>query len=326
MIDYRGKEVLITGGLGLVGSAIARRLVHAGAQVTIVDSLEPLFGGNRNNIASIEDAVELHIGDIRDTELMAKLVRGKTHLFELAAQISHIDSMQNPQRDLAINCAGTLGLLELCRTLAPDIRIVFASTRQIYGTPQYLPVDETHRVRPPDINGIHKVAAEEYHRLYNDVYGLRSTTLRLTNVYGPGMRVRDARQTFVGLWFKLLIEDQPISIFGDGQQRRDFTFVDDCAEAFLIAAGDAHIGATYNVGGDGPITLSELGSRMVAVNGRGRLSHVAFPGDRKAIDIGDYWTDDSAFRRCSGWLPSTALDMGLASTLAFYRQHLPAYL
>ncbi|WP_199560161.1 NAD-dependent epimerase/dehydratase family protein [Sphingomonas psychrotolerans] len=318
--------MLVTGGLGLLGSAIARHLVHAGARVTIVDSLEPLFGGNRNNIASIENQVEVHIGDIGDTDLMARLVRGKTHIFELAAQISHMDSMHNPQRDLAINCAGTLGLLELCRRLAPEIRVVFASTRQIYGTPQYLPVDEQHRLRPPDINGIHKVAAEDYHRLYNEVYGLRSTTLRLTNIYGPGMRVRDARQTFVGLWFKLLIEGRPISIFGDGQQRRDFTYVDDCAEAFLAAAGDAHVGATYNLGGDGPVSLTELARRMMAANGGGEVAHIPFPADRKAIDIGDYWADDSAFRGASDWLPRTSLDKGLQSTLAFYRQHLPAYL
>ncbi|KAA3655888.1 MAG: NAD-dependent epimerase/dehydratase family protein, partial [Chloroflexi bacterium] len=222
----RGKKILITGGLGFIGSNLARRLVKMGADVTLVDSLIPEYGGNLYNIADIKNDVEVNISDVRDTHSMRYLVQKKDYLFNLAGQTSHMDSMHDPFTDLDINCRAQLSILETCRKYNPEINIVFASTRQIYGKPDYLPVDETHLLRPVDVNGINKMAGEWYHILYNNVYGLRACALRLTNTYGPRMRIKDARQTFLGVWIRYLIEGKPFEVWG-GEQLRDFTFVED---------------------------------------------------------------------------------------------------
>src|SRR6266571_3789076 len=246
---FTGRKVLITGGLGFIGSNLARRLVDLGARVTLVDSLIPEYGGNLFNIAGLEDHVQVNISDVRDQHSMRYLVQGQDYLFNLAGQTSHMDSMEDPGTDLEINCRAQLSILEACRRYNPRIKVVFASTRQIYGKPDYLPVDEKHLLRPVDVNGINKMAGEWYHLLYNDVYGIRGCALRLTNTYGPGMRVKDARQTFLGIWIRRLIEQKPIQVFGDGKQRRDFNFVSDVVEAILCAAAnDAANGQVFNLG------------------------------------------------------------------------------
>src|SRR6266436_5604824 len=233
---FEGSNVIITGGLGFIGSNLARRLVELGAQVTLLDSLIPEYGGNLYNIAGIEDRVRVNISDVRDAHSMRYLVQGQDCLFNLAGQTSHMDSMQDPYTDLEINCRSQLSILEACRKYNKDIKIVFASTRQIYGKPDYLPVDEKHLLRPADVNGINKMAGEWYHILYNNAYGVRGCALRLSNTYGPRMRVKDARQTFLGIWIRKVIEQKPIQIFGSGEQRRDFNFVTDVVDALLGAA------------------------------------------------------------------------------------------
>ncbi len=320
-----GKKVLITGGLGFIGSNLARRLVALGAQVTLVDSLIPEYGGNLFNIAGIEDRVRVNISDVRDEHSMKYLVQGQDFLFNLAGQTSHMDSMHDPFTDLEINARAQLFILEACRRYNPDIKIVFASTRQVYGKPQYLPVDENHPLRPVDINGVNKLAGEWYHLLYHDVYGLRTVVLRLTNTIGPRMRVKDARQTFLGIWIRLLVEGKPFEVW-DGEQLRDFTYVDDAVEAFLLAAvhEDAD-GRVFNLGGDGAISLKALADLLVAVNGGGTYVVRAFPADRKAIDIGDFYADDRRIRATLGWAPQTPLRQALACTLAYYREHLSHY-
>src|SRR5207249_9063999 len=232
---FRDARVLITGGVGLIGSALARRLVGFGAEVVLVDSMVPEAGGNFANIADIRDRVRVNIADIRDREALRHLLAGQGFLFDLAAQTSHLDSMNAPEHDLAVNCTAQLQLLELCRAVAPDIAIVHAGTRQIYGRPQYLPVDEAHPLRPADVNGVNKMAGEAYHLLFHDVYGLNTRSLRLTNVYGPGMRIRDARQNFLGIWLRRALEGAAVEVWG-GEQRRELLFVDDAVEAFLRAA------------------------------------------------------------------------------------------
>ena len=202
MKNYSGKEILITGGLGFIGSNLARRLVSQGANLTLVDSLIPQYGGNTFNIDDIKNKVAVNVCDVRDTFAMEHLIQGKDYLFNLAGQTSHLDSMTDPHTDLDINAAAQLSILEVCRKENPDIKIVFASTRQLYGRPDYLPVDEKHPIRPVDVNGINKLAGEWYHLLYSNVYGIRACALRLTNTYGPGMRVKDARQTFLGIWIR----------------------------------------------------------------------------------------------------------------------------
>lgn len=323
---FRDKRVLITGGLGFIGASLTRRLARAGAKILVVDSLIPEYGGNLFNVAGIEDQIRINVADVRDEHAMAYLVQGQDYLFNLAGQTSHMDSMQNPYADLEINCRAQLSILEACRKHNPAIKIVFASTRQIYGKPDYLPVDEKHLLRPVDVNGINKMAGEWYHILYNNVYGIRSCALRLTNTYGPFMRIRDARQTFLGIWIRRLLEEQPFEVW-EGQQLRDFTYIDDAVDAFLLAAlSDEANGQVFNLGGDSVISLSNLAELLVEVSGGGVYTVRSFPADRKRIDIGDYYSDYTLIREALGWRPQVSLREGLTRTLAFYREHLRHYL
>jgi UDP-glucose 4-epimerase len=311
---------LITGGLGFIGSTLARELVEAGAKVVVVDSLVPEYGGNLHNIAGIEDRVQVNVSDVRDEHSLRHLVRGQDVLFNLAGQTSHLDSMTDPFTDLEINARAQLSILEACRHENPGVRIVFASTRQIYGKPQHLPVDESHPIEPVDVNGINKTAGEWYHLLYGHVYDMHVSVLRLTNTYGPRMRVKDARQTFLGLWLRLLIEGHAIQVFGDGAQLRDFNYVDDAVRAFLLAAlRDEARGRVYNLGSDEVVSLRELATLLVDLNGSGSYETVSFPADRKAIDIGDFYADFSRIQAELGWEPRVPLRVGLTRSLAFYR-------
>ena len=327
--DYKafaGADVLITGGLGFIGSALARRLVELEAKVTLVDSLIPEYGGNLFNIHDIRDRVDVDLTDVRDTAAMSSLIKKRQFLFNLAGQTSHLDSMTDPVTDLNINAAAQLHILEACRQNNPEVKIVFASTRQIYGRPQYLPVDEKHSINPIDVNGINKLAGEMYHLLYNDVYGIRACALRLTNTYGPGMRVKDARQTFLGVWIRQLLEKKPIKIFGNGEQRRDFNFVSDVVEALLIAAASqSSEGKVFNLGDKKHVSLKELAELLVRLNGAGTFELVPFPADRKAIDIGDYYADFGKIEKALGWSPRVKLEEGLKQTLDYYRQHRAHY-
>jgi len=317
---YRDADVLITGGLGFIGSNLAHRLVAAGARVTLVDSLIPHYGGNLRNIHGIEQQVTVNIADVLDSYSMAYLVQGRDVLFNLAGQTAHLDSMTDPFADLDINCRAQLTILEAVRQQNPQLKIVYASTRQIYGKPEYLPVDERHLLQPTDVNGINKMAGEWYHILYQRVYGIRACALRLTNTIGPRMRVRDARQTFLGIWLRRIIDGEPIEVFGDGTQLRDFTYVDDAVEALLLAgATPAADGQVFNLGADERISLAELAALLVELAGQGQYRLVAFPPERKMIDIGDYYADDRLIRERLGWRPAVTLREGLLRTLAFYR-------
>jgi UDP-glucose 4-epimerase len=323
---FEGKHILITGGLGFIGSNLAHRLVELGARVLIVDSLVPQYGGNLFNVAGIEDQVRVNIADVRDRSSMDYLVQGQDYLFNLAGQVSHMDSMKDPFTDLEINCRSQLSILESCRYNNPDVKVIFASTRQIYGVPDYLPVDERHLVHPTDVNGINKMAGEWYHIVYNNVYGVRAVSLRLTNTFGPRMRVRDARQTFLGLWIRLLIEEKELDIYGDGRQVRDFNYVDDVVEALLqVAVDDETNGQAYNLGGDEPINLLHLAQLMVEIGGKGSYQLVPWPANRKRIDIGDYYGDYRKLRSKLGWCPRVSLEEGLRRTFRFYEDHQEHY-
>ena len=317
---FAGANVLVTGGLGFIGSALGRRLVELGAKVTLVDSMIPEYGGNPFNIHDIRDRVTVDLTDVRDTNAMSSLIKNRQFLFNLAGQTSHLDSMTDPVTDLNINAAAQLHILEACRLHNRDLKIVFASTRQVYGRPQYLPVYEKHPVNPIDVNGINKLAGEWYHLLYNDVYKIRACALRLTNTYGPGMRVKDARQTFLGIWIRRLIEKKPVQIFGDGKQRRDFNFVTDVVDALLrAAASDAANGQVFNLGHNEHVSLKDLAALLLKLNGGGRYELIPFPDDRKAIDIGDYYADFGKIDKSLGWQPRVALEQGLRETLEYYR-------
>jgi len=320
--DFSGAKVLVTGGLGFIGSNLAHRLVDFGAEVTLMDSLIPEYGGLQYNVHDIRTRVTVTIADVRDPEAVARLVKGQNYLFNLAGQTSHVDSMLDPKTDLEINAAAQLSILEACRKHNPGVKLVFASTRQLYGRPQYLPVDEKHPIRPVDVNGINKLAGEWYHLLYNNVYGIRACALRLTNTYGPRMRVRDARQTFLGIWIRNVIQGAPVLVFGDGTQLRDFNYVDDAVEALLLAAADPRSeGQVFNLGSAEVISLKALAEKLIALHGTGRHRIVPFPPERKAIDIGDYYSDFAKIRSELGWTPKVMLDEGLKRTLAYFSEH-----
>ena len=323
---YRGRRVMVTGGLGFIGSNLARRLVDLGADVLLVDSLIPEYGGNLFNIDGVADRVHVNVADIRQQSTMNYLVQGRAVIFNLAGQVSHIDSIRDPYTDLEVNCRSQLTILEACRNHNPGVKVVYAGTRQVYGKPESLPVRESHLVRPTDVNGINKAAGEYYHLVYNNVFGVRSCSLRLTNVYGPRQLIKHNRQGFIGWFIRLAIENKTIQLYGDGSQVRDLVYVDDAADAFLRAgADDACNGEVFNVGGIAPISLEELASKLVEIAGTGRVECVPWPAEKKAIDIGSFYADSSKLTSTSGWTPTVTLDDGLRRVVDFYRAHLSHY-
>ncbi len=325
--EYKGRSVLITGGLGFIGSNLARHLAEIGdVRITLVDALLPGLGGNPYNIEEIKDRVSVHISDIGNQECITRLVSGVDYIFNLASTTSHIDSMNNPQWDLAINCGSQLTLLEACRQFNPHVKVVFTSTRQVYGKPLYFPVDEHHRVSPPDINGIHQLAAENYHQLYHRIYGIRAVCLRLTNVYGPRQLLWHNRQSFIAWFIRQAIDGEVIELFGEGRQRRDLNYVDDVVEALLLAgASEAAEGHIFNLGGEEAISLAELAEILISITGRGSLRAVPFPHERQLIDIGNFHASFRKIETALGWRPRTPIREGLRRTIEFYRQHRDHY-
>jgi UDP-glucose 4-epimerase len=324
---YQGRRVMITGGLGFIGSNLAHRLVSIGADVLLVDSLIPDYGGNLFNIAGIEDRVRVNVADVRQASTMNYLVQGRSIIFNLAGQVSHIDSMRDPHTDLDINCRSQLTLLEACRRWNPDAKVLYASTRQIYGRPDVLPVTEHHLVRPTDVNGINKAAGEYYHVVYNNVFGVRACALRLTNVYGPRQLIKHNRQGFIAWFIRLALEGEEIQVFGDGSQIRDFVYVDDAVEAFLSAGMcDDCNGGAFNVGGDEHIAHRDLVKLLTQLAGGGGYRFVEWPAEKKAIDIGSFYADSTLFKQTAGWTPRVSLADGLARTLSYYRAHMTQYL
>ncbi len=326
--DFEGRNVLITGGLGFIGSNLARRLVDLGAEVLLVDSLIPGYGGNLFNVDGLESKLRINIADVRDANGMEYLLQGQDYLFNLAGQVSHIDSMRDPMTDLEINCRSQLSILEACRHGNLDVRIVYASTRQIYGKPVKLPADEFHPVHPTDVNGINKASGEMYHQLYHEVYGLRTTSLRLTNTYGPRQLVKHPRQGFAGWFIRQAVLGEEIQLFGDGQQKRDFNYVDDVVDASLLAATSPEAeGESFNLGATPPTCLLEFVETLLEVaGGGGGFRIVPFPEERKRIDIGDFYNDYGKIRRTLGWEPRVSLRDGLARSVEYYRRHIDHYL
>jgi len=326
-MEISNKKILITGGLGFIGSNLARRLVECGNSVTVLDSLIPEYGGNPRNLHDLREKIVVNLSDVRDPFSINELIKGQDYLFNLAGQTSHLDSMNDPFTDLDINAKAQLSILEACRKNNRNIRIVFASTRQIYGKPQYLPVDEKHPFNPVDVNGINKIAGEQYHLLYNQVHEIRSSVLRLTNTYGSRMRIKDARQTFLGIWIRNLIEKKPIQVFGDGKQRRDYNYVDDVVDALIIAATkNESVGKVYNLGAPDPLSLQDTANIMCQGIEGSDYQMIPFPEERKAIDVGDFICDYSAFRDQFGWEPKVKFEEGIKKSLEYFRTELEHYI
>ena len=326
-IEISNKRILITGGLGFIGSNLASRLVEHGNTVTVVDSLIPQYGGNLRNLHDIQDKITVSLSDVRDVAAINNLIKGHDYLFNLAGQTSHLDSMHDPITDLDINAKAQLSILEACRKYNPDIRIVFASTRQIYGKPEYLPVDEKHPRHPVDVNGINKIAGEQYHILYQEVNGIASSVLRLTNTYGPRMRIKDARQTFLGIWIRNLLEGKPIQVFGDGKQRRDYNYVEDVLDALLITATkEEAVGKVYNLGAPNPLSLEDTAKIMCQEIKGSDYQMIPFPEDRKAIDVGDFICDYSAFCNQFGWEPKVNFEEGIQRSINYFKKEIKHYI
>jgi UDP-glucose 4-epimerase len=322
MDDYRGKKILITGGVGFIGSNLAIRLVEFGASVTIVDSMDPTGGGNGFNIEPVRGHVELIDDDIRNLSTMKAAVRGCNYIFNLAGRVSHIASMEDPFGDLQMNAVGPLTILEACRDVNPTARIVYAGTRQAYGRPESLPIVETHLLRPVDVNGVNKMAGEAFHLVYNKAYGMATVSLRLINTYGPRQLIRNARQGFIGWFVKKAIEGDEIQIFGDGQQLRSLNYVDDVVDALLEAGtNDRVTGDFFNLGGQQPATLENLVKILISITGKGSYRIVPFPPEKKAIDIGSVYSSAAKFAATTGWMPRVSLEDGLARTVDYYRRH-----
>ena len=325
---YRGRSVLITGGLGFIGSNLARRLILdiGDVEVIILDPLMPDQGGNIFNIADIADRVTLHTASMGEDWAVNHLVGGVDYIFNLAGSVSHIHSMQYPSEDLDLNCRAQLVLLEACRNFNPHAKIVFSSTRQVYGKPVYLPLDEQHRIDPLDVNGINKYAAENYHLLYHRVYGMRCVCLRLTNTYGPRQLVSNDRHGFVGWFIRKAMDGEEIELFGEGRQKRDMNYVDDVVDALLLAgASEAGEGEVFNLGGNEPITLAELADILISVTGRGSVRHAPFPPERQLIEIGNSYSSYKKIESTLNWRPRTSLREGLARTVQFYEQYQKHY-
>jgi len=324
---YKGRSVLITGGLGFIGSNLAHRLAAIeDVEITIIDSLGEGQGGNLYNVEGIKDKINLHIADMGDSWVINHLVGGVDYIFDLAGSVSHIDSMKMPQVDLQLNCVTHLALLEACRLFNPHVKIVFTSTRQVYGQPEYLPLDENHRIQPADINGVHKRTAELYLQLYRHAYGMKTVSLRLTNTYGPRQQLQNNRQGFIAWFVRQAMDGETIELFGEGKQRRDLNYVDDVVDALLLAGASQEAeGKIFNLGHHQVVSLADVAEEAIRITGRGTAVGVPFPLERQLIDVGNCYCSYKNIERTLGWRPRVQLREGLERTIEFYRQNREHY-
>lgn len=328
---YKNKKILITGGLGFIGSNLAIKLVEIGAKVLIVDSMIPEYGGNLFNIDLIKNKVKVDKSDIRDSKKMDRLVAGQEIIFNLAGTLSHVDSMTDPMTDLEINCRAQLSLLESVRKYNPGAQIIFAGTRNQYGKAKYLPVTESHPQEPTDINGINNIAAEKYHLMYTSVYGIRTISLRMTNTYGPRHQMRHPRQGVLNWFIRKVLDGETVELFGDGKQIRDVNYIDDVAEALLLVGkSDKGWGQAYNLGGT-PVSLVDFVKKTINIvssirnevrpRKNNKIVLRPFPANRKQIEIGDYRADYTKIKKTYGWSPKTSLEDGIRKTIDYYQKY-----
>lgn len=323
---FAGKRVLITGGMGFIGSNLAHALVRLKAKVLIIDSMFPLYGGNVFNIKGIEGKCKIVIKDIGEQALINSLVKNQDFIFSLAGQVSHVDSLEKPFQDLKSNCLAQLSLLEACKKYNPKTKIVFAGTRGQYGKYVYLPVDENHPTKPIDVNGINKMAAESYYLLYYRNYGLRTVSLRLTNTYGPRQQMKNTTQGFLNFFIRSAIDGKDIKIFGRGTQIRDFNYIDDVINAFLISAANKDSdGQIFNLGSNMPVSVIDVAKLVIELCGSGRIKHVSFPEKYKMTEVGNYVSNNMKIKKILGWKPEVSLKEGLGKTIDYYKKYKKHY-
>lgn len=315
---YRGRKVLVTGGLGFIGLNICTRLLELGAEVTVLDNFMPIEASKP--LSEMLSHIKVAIADIRDEANVERIVRDQEIIFNLAGKSGAADSNKTPINDLDINCRGHLTILEACRTFNPEVTIVFPSSRLVYGKPLYLPVDEKHPLNPESIYAAHKLAVENYHLIYGKLYGLKATVLRISNPFGPN-QVGDKRvYGVINSLISTAATGGVITLFGEGKQTRDYLYICDLVEAFLLAAckEDAR-GKIYNIGNSNSTSIRELADLAVAISGSGNIISVPWPQEYLAIETGDYLSNISLAQKELGWSPQTALNDGLAKTMAFYK-------
>ncbi|MBN1310551.1 MAG: NAD-dependent epimerase/dehydratase family protein [Anaerolineae bacterium] len=323
---FKGARVLITGGMGFVGSNLAIALVEAGATVMIVDAMLPGYGANLFNIDPIRDRVLVNYSDVRDIHVMNYLVRDQDFVFHLAGQVDHILSLTDPFPDIDINIKGTAVMMEACKHHNPSARVVYTGTRGQYGPATSLPVSETAPTHPKGIYEISRLAAEKIVQVYNDIHGIRSTMLRLTNIYGPRAQMHHSRYGVVNWFVRLAIDGESIKVFGDGQILRDPLYIDDCVKAILMCAGtEAAYGEVFNVGVDMPTNFVQLAETLIEVAGTGSWEFAPFSAERRAQEPGDFYSDTSKIRRLIGWEATTSLRNGLRCTVDYYRKYKAHY-
>lgn len=323
---FQGKRVVVTGGLGFIGSNLSVRLVELGAKVTIVDNMMPRLGGNLFNVKEIMDHIQINFSDVRDEHSMDYLVKDQDFIFHLAGQVNHVDSIRNPIQDLDINCRGTLVLLESCRKYNREVKVIFSGTRGEYGASVKLPVGEDHPTNPKGIYAVTNLSAEKMVLVYDDVHKISGTCLRITNTYGPRHQMAHDEYGVLNWFIRKAIDDELIPVFGEGHILRDFLYVDDLVECFLqVAICSSAYGEVFNVGTGIPISFIDLAKKIVEVAGSGKVAFTEFTKERKEVEPGDYYTDISKIRKVVGWMPKTDLSEGLKKTIEFYRKYKKEY-
>ncbi len=326
MNDFSGARVLITGGLGFLGSSLALALVERGAQVTLMDNMLPGHGANLFNLEPIRERVAVSFSDIRDANVMNYLVQGQDFIFHLAGQVDHILSLSDPYPDIDINIRGAATVVEACRHHNPGVRLIYTGTRGQYGEAVKLPVDENAPTQPKVLEEISNLTAEKIILMYHHVHGVRAALLRLTNTYGPRGQMRHPRYGVVNWFIRQVIDGETIKVFGDGKIKRDFLYVDDCTDALLqVALCDAAYGEIFNVAVGMPTDFIELANTLVEAAGGGRWEFAPFSPERAAQEPGDFYADVAKIKRIVGWQPTRSLRDGLAQSIVYYRQHKAHY-
>jgi nucleoside-diphosphate-sugar epimerase len=310
----------------MIGSTLAHLAVAQGARVTVLDAMLPLYGGNLFNLQGIADQIEFLAGDIRDYDLMRQAVAGADYIFSLAAQVSYVDSNTEPLLDLDINCHGHLNLLNACVQTNREARIVFTSSRFVYGTIEYNPVDEGHPFNCLSIYGIHKLAGEKYYRFYRDAHQLQTVSLRISNPYGPRQQMKHSKYGIVNWFIRLALEGQPLTVYGDGGQKRDYIFVEDVAEALLLAALTPETeGQVYNLGSGVGTPFIDMVRCIADLLPGTAVQQVEWPRDRYFVETGDYISDITRLTKSVAWTPKTSMAAGISKTISYYQRHRSQY-
>lgn len=321
MESFKGKKILVTGGLGFVGSNLSIRLAELGADVLIVDNMLPRQGGNLFNIEPVKDKVKVNISDIRNAASMNHLVKNIDYVFHIAGQVNHVDSVKNPLNDLSINVEGTLIIMEALRMNNPGAKVIFTGTRGEYGSSLKLPVEESHAINPIGIYAITNFAAERIVLTYNNLHNIKSVCLRITNTYGPRHQMAHDEYGVFNWFIRKAIDNEVIPIFGDGRILRDYLYIDDLTESLLkTAISDKVYGEVYNIGSGIPLSFIDLANKIIKIAGSGKVDYTEFTSERKALEPGDYYADITKIKTDAGWEPKITLEDGIERTIKYYKQ------